>query len=249
MSTNVKHRSTSSFTAVSPSRVERWAELAAHPVVELETSLVAHWELSVRLRDGGAPLLPAKRFPPSAARARLAEQVDRWVLIRAAEHLAASTTRRALEVAVSSESLRDPTFLEFVTVLCAEHALDPSRMILDVPTLDDEDLSCAAELRDLRDAGFRLALGTFGPGAAPLEQLRRFPFDFVKLDAGLVHRLGRRARDGEPLARAAATAREFAAQPVACLVPDEEAVGIVRECDIALAGFGLGRPRRLEELI
>ncbi len=223
----------------------------AQPVQALDRGVVEHWELFARLRLGDGPLLPSGEFLPLALRAGLMAAVDRTVAARAIEVLSTGDEGLALEVNVSAPALREPGFLELLRERCATLSVEPRRLIMDVSeeTSAEPQQLPAGVLAALREAGFRLALDNFGRTGGSLEQLRRFTFDFVKFDACFVRNLPAAPRDRQVLRAAAQLARTLEARPVACFVPDEATLKLVRACGVDLAqGFHLGRPRPLGEV-
>jgi predicted signal transduction protein with EAL and GGDEF domain len=70
----------------------------------------------------------------------------------------------------------------------ASAGLSASRLELEITEsvmLQDED-SAFAILRQLRDLGVRVALDDFGTGYSSLSNLRKFPFDKIKIDRSFV---------------------------------------------------------------
>lgn len=110
--------------------------------------------------------------------------------------------------------------------------LDPGRVVIEVTErIAGRTEPVAAQLRELRQAGFLLALDDVGTGNAGLEMLRRIGADYVKLDHGIV---GSAATD--PNARAvlmamATFARQTGAYVIAEGIEDQETLDFLRSIE------------------
>jgi EAL domain-containing protein (putative c-di-GMP-specific phosphodiesterase class I) len=112
----------------------------------------------------------------------------------------------------------------------AEHRVAPSRMSFELTesALADDGGNAARVLRELRTLGCGLAIDDFGTGYSMLSNLKRFPFDCLKVDRSFVAGLG---RDPEDEAIVAAI------------------VGIARALDLAVVGEGIERPSQVAALV
>jgi len=89
-----------------------------------------------------------------------------------------------IAVNVSGRELVEPTFPERTLATLADHAIAPSRLVLELTEsvlIDTSDV-VDRSLRVLRDAGVSLVLDDFGTGYSSIAYLRRYPIDGLKLD-------------------------------------------------------------------
>ena len=103
-----------------------------------------------------------------------------------------------VSVNVSPVQIRDRAFVDVVSAALGETGFEPARLVLEVTEgalIEDPD-ETAARLLELRALGVRLALDDFGSGYSSLNDLRRLPFDKLKLDRSFVAALDQSANGG-----------------------------------------------------
>jgi diguanylate cyclase len=92
-----------------------------------------------------------------------------------------------VSVNLSPLQIAQPGFSGFVAEVLASTGLSARQLVLETTEsarLDQE--GALASLRTLRAMGVRLAIDDFGTGYASLSQLRRIPFDILKIDQSFV---------------------------------------------------------------
>jgi diguanylate cyclase (GGDEF)-like protein len=229
--------------------------LVAQPIVDLATGRTERHEVLIRLCDGRTPLLRPDEFLPAAERTDLVLRVDRWVLTRAIEALAAPRARAerlCLEVNVSARSLDDPELGRWILDQLKVAEVEPSRLGLEITeTAAISNLDAARGLATpLAEAGCGFALDDFGAGFASFSHLKHLPFTAVKIAGEFV-----RQADHDPVDRALITAvvgvaRQLGMRTVAEHVDRSPMVAHLRSLGVDDGqGFLLGRPRPLSELL
>ena len=146
---------------------------------------------------------------------------------------------------VSGRQLSEPGLASAVSGALRDHSLSPSVLTLELTetamvTPGGHEL---AVLRDVREAGVRLALDGFGTGFSSLAHLQRFHVDDVKVDRSFVAALGR-SRRGDKVTRSAVGLALDLGCGIAAEGIEEDA-----QVDALLAlgveqrqGFGLAKP-------
>jgi diguanylate cyclase (GGDEF)-like protein/PAS domain S-box-containing protein len=101
----------------------------------------------------------------------------------------------------------------------------------------------ACNLRALKALGVQLALDDFGTGYSSLAQLKRFPFDFVKIDRAFVAGVDSNAEDQAIAAAIIAMAHSMGLKVVAEGVETEAQLAVMRSlrCD-EMQGFLFSKP-------
>jgi diguanylate cyclase (GGDEF)-like protein/PAS domain S-box-containing protein len=101
----------------------------------------------------------------------------------------------------------------------------------------------ARNLRALKAMGVQLSLDDFGTGYSSLAQLKRFPFDFVKIDRSFVSGVGSDADDGAIAAAIIAMAHSMGLKVVAEGVETAAQLEVMRQlkCD-EMQGFLFSEP-------
>ena len=96
-------------------------------------------------------------------------------------------------IAVNAEpiSLTDPAFSDQLAARLDDRGLAPDRLILEVTETEVATglLDCIETVLRLRMKGICLAIDDFGTGHSSLAQLRRMPFDQLKIDRSFVSRI------------------------------------------------------------
>jgi diguanylate cyclase (GGDEF)-like protein/PAS domain S-box-containing protein len=227
----------------------------ALPLVDLETRLVVGYELLVRLRDGQEPELAPRGFLAEVERTDLVLELDRWVVGQAVDALATQAARDRLlhlHVNISSRSLEDPGFGDFVLAQLHEARVEPSRLGLEITeSVAITSLDAARRLAEQLTAdGCRFTLDDFGAAMGSFVHLRNLPFTTVKIDGELVRSSDTNAEDTAIVDAIVRIARTMGMYTIAENVDRAELAEILRDLGVDFAqGFGVGRPRPLGDLL
>lgn len=94
-----------------------------------------------------------------------------------------------IAINIGAEQLGDPHFGRHVAAVLGEYALAPAALTLelDEAALMHDAAASAGALDGLKEQGISLTLDRFGAGPACLDNLLRYPFDYIKLDSSVVH--------------------------------------------------------------
>jgi diguanylate cyclase (GGDEF)-like protein/PAS domain S-box-containing protein len=214
-----------------------------------------HAELLLRLRaDDGCLVLPGA-FLPAAERFHLVTRIDRWVLRRALDWMAALPGLQGIELLTLNLSGHSVGDRAFHTWACEQLALAGqavcSRLCLEITeTAAVTNLADAALFIDqVRSAGVRVALDDFGAGASSFSYLKQLQVDLLKIDGQFIRELVT-----DPLNEAAVrcfieVARVRGLQTVAEFVDSESVLQRLRQMGVDWAqGYLLHRPAPLDEL-
>lgn len=159
-------------------------ELMFQPIVSLRGEEGAQFQALLRLRGADGRLHPASEIIPAAEGAGLIGAVDRWVLARCVERVAAhGAGATQLFVSQSLASVRDPRMVAALAAELARHAVDARSIVVELRAGDAieapaEAQRCADALRAL---GVRLSLSAFDAELADVHPLPVLAVDFVKL--------------------------------------------------------------------
>ena len=162
-------------------------QVAYQPIVD-RSGTVTKVEALVRWAHPVHGLLPPATFVPVAERHGLIGAVDRVVLRRACEQVAAwradAIPDLELSVNISGHDLEDPELVERVVGALDASGLPARCLWLEVTeTALAHDSAVASErLAHLGSLGVRIALDDFGTGFATLAQLHRLPVHALKID-------------------------------------------------------------------
>ncbi|HJV02875.1 MAG TPA: EAL domain-containing protein [Burkholderiaceae bacterium] len=214
-------------------------ELRYQPQVALRTGQVHCAEALLYWRHPRLGLIPAPQFLPCVPDRALLDRLDAWVIASACAQVA--QWRQA-----SPPTRLDVAFNLVAPQLEAELAqqllpmLRRYRLMAGSVTLElNETLLLGASdgaptlLRQLREAGVRLALDHFGSAHSSLAACKQLRFDALKIDRAFVHAIGREDGGSDIVAAMIHLARALAMQVVALGVNHEQQLEQLRAqgCD------------------
>lgn len=169
----------------------------------------------------------------------LIELIGEYVFRQAARF---ARSRPELSVAVNLSAVqfsRSERIAELYSKMALEERVDPHQIELEISekALMGNGKACEAQMKGLRDAGFRLALDDFGTGYCSIGHLRRLHIDRLKLDRSIA--TSGNVEEDIAVVRAAVTlAHLFGLEVVAEGIDTQaqEAIALEAGCD-ALQGF------------
>ncbi len=212
--------------------------------VDREGRLIGQ-ELLLRWKHPSLGWIGAQDIIPLAEETGLILPIGEWIL-----HEAAQTAAASLElftaVNLSPVQLAEVGFAEQVIALFVEAGADLRRVELEVTeqVMLDDGATASRNLKQLRDAGFRIALDDFGTGYSSLSYLRQLAVDKIKIDRSFVADL-QHSRDARAIVAAIVTLGRAIGLTVSA-----EGVETVAQMEILLAagcdqlqGFLFGTPQ------
>ncbi len=229
--------------------------LYAQPIIDLATGQVVNHEVLVRLHDGLAPPIGPRDFLAAVDRTDVGVRLDRWVVATTIEAMASAAARSAalrFAVNVSSRSLEDMTFAEYVIDTLHAADVEPPRLGLEITeTAAITSLGSARRLVGrLSAAGCAITLDHFGAGFGSFSHLKHLPCAAVKIAGEFVRQVDRREVDGVIIDAVVRLARGLGVLTVAEHVDREPLPRVLRDLGVDLAqGFHLGRPRPVADVI
>lgn len=160
-------------------------QLLYQPLADLRHGAVASLEALVRWRHPQRGVLTAQHFIPLADEAGLTPAIGAWALQRACADLR-HWQEQGLSVAlnVSPRQFCAAGLADMVAAALAAHNLPSAALTLEIT---EQALTLAgpasdAILASMKALGIGLTLDDFGTGHSALNNLKRFPFDAVKID-------------------------------------------------------------------
>jgi EAL domain-containing protein (putative c-di-GMP-specific phosphodiesterase class I) len=201
---------------------------------------------------GVAPTAEVPPPPPPSAQAVSPVERPQSPYGRPAEQPAWAPSRRRpfMSVNLSAVQLTDESFAGYAAELLRSVGLSPRDLVLETTesTRLDQD-SASVALRQIRTTGIRLAIDDFGTGYASLSQLRRIPFDIVKIDQTFVAALGPGSRAESLIAGIVDLARKLNILVIAEGIETSEQLARLRQMGCAQGqGFYFAEPMPAAEL-
>ncbi len=219
------------------------------PKLDLARRCVIGAEALIRwARPDGVVVGPGE-FMPVIEGTDLALALDRWVLRSAARKLRAwedaGLPRMRISVNISAAMLTGGNLPAEIESAVAETGVDPTTLEIEVleNILIEEPERAEAELAAVSAFGSGIALDDFGTGYASLGYLKRFAFDFLKIDRSFIAGLARESDDMAIVRATILMAHHLGIQVVAEGVERDDQIRqlSVCGCDV-LQGYRIGRP-------
>jgi diguanylate cyclase (GGDEF)-like protein len=165
-------------------------ELALHyqPLVNLERDEICGFEALLRWTHPERGEISPAEFIPIAEETGLILPVGEWVLRQACTDAASWPNHLKVAVNFSATQFKRRNLVETIINALGEAGMPPQKLELEITEsvmLQDED-GAFAVLTRLHDLGVKLALDDFGTGYSSLSNLRKFPFDKIKIDRSFV---------------------------------------------------------------
>jgi len=232
--------------------------LRYHPVIDTRTHAIVGLEALLRWNHPTRGELSPLLFVPLAEESGLIVEMGEWVLREACNQLRdwhrdlPEQRRLTVSVNLSALQLHVPDLLERVRTVLEDTGLAPRRLVLELTeSVLVENVEDAVQvLERLRALGVRLAMDDFGAGYSSLRYLKELPFDFVKLDRGLIDGI-----DRDPSALALADAvlaflHRLGLRVVAEGIETPGQLAALQQlgCDLA-QGYLVARPLLAEEVL
>lgn len=220
------------------------------PLVALETGKVSGVEALVRWQHPTYGLIPPGEFVPLAEQTGLITSIGRWVLEEACRQVRIwqrehpSDPPLVLSVNVSACQFRHPNLVEEIFRTLGSTGLDPAHLRLEITeSVMVHDVSAAAALQKLKEAGIGLAMDDFGTGYSNLRYLKRLPIDALKIDRSYVSGLGSDAEDTAIVHATVAFARALGLDVTAEGIENDEQLARLRELGCELGqGYHFAKP-------
>jgi diguanylate cyclase (GGDEF)-like protein/PAS domain S-box-containing protein len=228
--------------------------LHAQPILALGNDEAPRHELLIRMLGDGGELVPPGAFLDVAERFDLIQTIDRWVVGRAIELLAAekaSGRDRVLQVNLSAKSIADPTLADWIAGELDKAGVDGGGLCIEVTeTAAIVNLDHAKRFaRTLGKLGCELALDDFGAGFASFYYLKHMVFDYVKIDGEFIRDLASSRVNRLVVQSVVDIARGMGKRTIAEFVEDEETLELLRRYGVDYAqGFYIAKPGPLETM-
>jgi diguanylate cyclase (GGDEF)-like protein/PAS domain S-box-containing protein len=241
--------------ALDAGRFQLWAQEIAeinHDTDQPSRNAGSHFEVLLRMQDSDGALVQPGDFFPAAERYDLAPKIDRWVIRRLFDWLAANPSIRKkvslCAINVSGQTLNDISFQrEVIAMLEATHLPADSLCFEVTETSAIANLTATSHfMRRLKEHGCTFALDDFGRGLSSFAYLKSLPVDFVKIDGFFVKDILTDPVDRAMVKAIIDMAHALCKKTIAEFVENEEILEQLIDLKIDyVQGYGIARPMQL----
>jgi diguanylate cyclase (GGDEF)-like protein len=158
------------------------------PLVNLERNEICGFEALLRWFHPERGTIPPADFIPLAEETGLIVPIGEWVLRQACNEAASWPDHLKIAVNLSPAQFKCRNLVEVIVGAVANAGIAAQRLELEITEsvmLQDADAAFDM-LTQLHALGVRIALDDFGTGYSSLSNLRKFPFDKIKIDRSFV---------------------------------------------------------------
>ncbi|MEE9318952.1 MAG: EAL domain-containing protein [Granulosicoccus sp.] len=221
----------------------------------IESDVMPHYEILLRLETEHGELLPPSTFIPIAEHFNFMQELDQWVLEHCLDTLDAfmsSGMELSLSINLSGNTLSDRTALERI-VSTVRRSEVPTHLlcfeITESAAISNID-HVMAFMRVLKRLGVRFALDDFGAGMSSFAYIRSLPIDYLKIDGYFIRNIRADNTSRAITAALIGLSQELGLKTVAESVEDKATRRAVSALGIDyVQGFGIERPRDVDEVL
>ena len=227
--------------------------LFIQPIVCLDktdTCINDQYEVLVRMKHQGTLLSPGS-FLPSADRLGLMSTIDRWVVSKTVETIAANDDGQVKQrgnlftINIAADTVLDNSFVPFVGALLDDKKVDPSLLCFEIS--ESVALANFAEtqkiLKQLSELGCSGSLDDFGSGFSSLNYLRDLTLKYLKIDGSFIRNMSKNRIDAAMVEGVNKVGQVMNLQTIAELVENEITVKLLQKMGVDYAqGYHCGKP-------
>jgi len=218
------------------------------PIYSIADSKVYDYEVLLRMNTEDGNYIMPGGFMPAAERFGLANNVDRWTVTHAIEHLSLLHENNhfvRFSINLSGHAFEDKQLLPMISGILKDSNINPSAL-----TFEITETAAIANMRaamnfigKLKDIGCQFALDDFGTGFCSFTYLKHLPVDKLKIDGSFVQGMASTYVDQAMVQSMNQIAHALGKETIAEFVENEPTLIILRELGVDYAqGHYLGRP-------
>jgi len=224
------------------------------PRVSLLNGAIVGAEALIRWPHPQGGMIPPAKFIPLAEETGLIGAIGNWVLetvfAQQASWIAKNLDVVPIAINLSAVQFNSSDIIQRLSDGLKAHALEAQHVELELTesaVMRDPE-GATSILNAIRGLGLKLSLDDFGTGNSSLAYLRRFPFDFLKIDRSFVTDITHNADDAKIATSIIALAHQLRLHTVAEGVETEGQLNFLRQqgCD-EIQGYYFSRPIPADE--
>lgn len=222
--------------------------LRYQPIVQISSGKATHYEVLLRLQLADGTIISPGAFLPAAERFGLMPDIDRWVIEHAIQSLAIHRRENSalkFTINLSAPSFETPELHLIVRETLKTHNIPGDALIFEiteqVAIRNFEDAQ--KQLQELQSMGCKIAIDDFGTGYSSFSHLKRFKFDYLKIDGSFVEDLASSPLDQTMVRLFADIGNGLGVKTIAEFVTNATTYSLIAKYGIDYAqGFHIGRP-------
>ncbi len=212
------------------------------------------YEILLRVKDTNGENITSD-FVEAAERYNRMQDVDRWVIRKTFDWMAANSRKledlEALSINLSGCSLNDQTTLDFVRGEFKRTNIPTNKVCFEITeTTGVTSLSSASEfILTLKEIGCRFSLDDFGSGMSSYAYLKNLPVDYLKIDGAFIRDLARNPSDQALVNSICEVGHFMGKKIIAEYVENNSVLKKLQDLRVDYAqGYGVEKPKPLSML-
>ncbi len=224
--------------------------LVVQPVYALDDSggTLLHKEVLLRIPDKDGNNITAGIFMPMAEHLGLASEMDKLAITALLKHMETANGISDFAVNLSSSSLAEPVFIEWLCKRLAESPARTQHLLMEFPEYGVlRNLQSARTTIDrLNGAGCRCGIDHFGRGFYSFGYLHSLKISYLKIDAGYTRHIEQEEDNQFFIQALADTAHSIDIKVIAQAIETSEERNTMKELKVdGIQGYLTGKPEPL----
>ena len=215
-----------------------------------------HFETLIRLVNSQGEVIPPSEFLPAAERYDLMKKIDTYVIEQAFDALTKNLFTDLgetdfISINLSGQSLSDESFLDSVTGLMDQYAINPRQLCFEITetTAIKNPRLVRRFMGALKSKGVRFALDDFGTGLSSLTYLKQFPVDYLKIDGSFIRDIMSNPVDLKLVTAINQLAHTMDIKTIAEYVETKEILALLDEIQVDYAqGYFINKPYAIGQI-
>ena len=228
----------------------------AQPIMKTNTGAIDHYEILLRMLDKDNNTTPPGAFLPAAERFNIISKIDQWVVDHAidllARHPGFLDKIDNISINLSGQSLGDTNFIEHLHEKLTSNSKFAAKFCFEITeTSAISNLQVASDfISQVKNMGCRFSLDDFGSGLSSFAYLKRLPVDYLKIDGMFVKDIVQDKIDLAMVKSMHEIGAVMGMATIAEFVENDEILKLLQEIGVDyVQGFGIARPRPIEEIL
>ncbi|GAA0289181.1 diguanylate cyclase (GGDEF)-like protein/PAS domain S-box-containing protein [Gracilibacillus halotolerans] len=221
--------------------------LMYQPQIDATTNKIVGAEALLRWHSRDLGPVSPNVFIPLAEETGLIIPIGEWVLKQACNQILSWKEEGIVLPIAINLSIRQfyyHNFIPSVEKIIQKTDINPSLLHMEITESMAIDQEFATKvLQQLKNIGVKIAIDDFGTGYSSLSHLKKFPFDYLKIDQSFISDLDHDKEGQDMISIITMLAKKFNMRTIAEGVETEKHVDLLKkyECDI-MQGFFYSRP-------
>ncbi len=230
-------------------------ELYAQTIRDTRHPDVKAFEVLLRWRNPDGALLAPASFLPIAERFGLMTAIDGWVLRQTLRQFSISPWAAEISkvsINLSGASLVDPNITSEIEQALARSGCRAEQICFEITeTMVINDVAQARQaVLAIKELGCKISLDDFGTGLSTFSYLKRFPFDYLKIDGEFVQHIVESRIDRAIVESIQSIAFEMNTITIAEFVETVDQAEVLRQMGVFYhQGYGVAKPQPLSQFL